>query len=184
MTDQLDSYVLLIRHGRPRRRDYEVVRVLARDSAGGAAGVLLMALAAVADRASVSFGPRAEGVPAKSSGESPAAPSGAQQGPNETEAEVVEVITKDDIDAVRAYRTALRSTYVSRDGDECGRTYNLVDEDAADALIAELEAEVERANELCIRDLEHTEKRAEQAEAEVELRDRMLRDIIERWNGL
>lgn len=134
-------------------------------AAGGAAGVLLMALAAVADRASVSFGPRAEGVPAKSSGESPAAPSGAQQGPNETEAEVVEVITKDDIDAVRAYRTALRSTYVSRDGDECGRTYNLVDEDAADALIAELEAEVE-------------------------LRDRMLRDIIERialtperWNG-
>lgn len=54
-------------------------------AAGGAAGVLLMALAAVADRASVSFGPRAEGVPAKSSGESPAAPSGAQQGPNETE---------------------------------------------------------------------------------------------------
>jgi len=33
VTDQLDSYVLLIRHGRPRRRDYEVVRVLARDSA-------------------------------------------------------------------------------------------------------------------------------------------------------
>ena len=51
-------------------------------AAGGAAGVLLMALAAVADRASVSFGPRAEGVPAKSSGESPAAPSGAQQGPH------------------------------------------------------------------------------------------------------
>lgn len=133
--------------------------------AGGAVGILVMALAAVADRASVSFGPRAEGVPAKSSGESPAAPSGAQQGPNETEAEVVEVITKDDIDAVRAYRTALRSTYVSRDGDECGRTYNLVDEDAADALIAALDAEVA-------------------------LRDRMLRDIIERialtperWNG-
>jgi hypothetical protein len=70
-----------------------------------------------------------------------------------------------DIDAVRAYRTALRSTYVSRDGDECGRTYNLVDEDAADALIAALDAEVA-------------------------LRDRMLRDIIERialtperWNG-
>ncbi len=60
----------------------------------------------------------------------------------------------------------------------------------ADALITALEAEVERANELCIRDLEHTEKRAEQAEAEVALRDRMLRDIIERialtperWNG-
>ncbi len=33
MTDKLDSYVVLIRHGRPRRRDYEVVRVLARDSA-------------------------------------------------------------------------------------------------------------------------------------------------------
>ena len=41
----------------------------------------------VVDHASVSFGPRAEGVPAKSSGESPAAPSGAQQGPNETEAD-------------------------------------------------------------------------------------------------
>jgi hypothetical protein len=74
----------------------------------------------------------------------------------------------------------------------------------ADALITALEAEVERANELCIRDLEHTEKRAEQAEAEateawqkcreheaeVAIRDRMLRDIIERialtperWNG-
>lgn len=55
--------------------------------AGGAVGILVMALAVVADRASVSFGPRAEGVPAKSSGESPAAPSGAQQGPNETEAD-------------------------------------------------------------------------------------------------
>ena len=33
VTDKLDSYVVLIRHGRPRRRDYEVVRVLARDSA-------------------------------------------------------------------------------------------------------------------------------------------------------
>jgi hypothetical protein len=48
-------------------------------------------------------------------------------------------------DAVRQYRTALRSTYVSRDGDECGRTYNLVDEDAADAAIAELKAERDAA---------------------------------------
>lgn len=31
--NDLASYVVLIRHGRPRRRDYETVRVLARDSA-------------------------------------------------------------------------------------------------------------------------------------------------------
>ena len=42
------------------------------------------------------------------------------------------------------YQHALRSTYVSRDVDECGRTYDLVDEAAADALIAALEAELER----------------------------------------
>ncbi len=74
----------------------------------------------------------------------------------------------------------------------------------ADALITALEAEVERANELCIRDLDELRQRAEQAEAEateawqkckeheaeVAIRDRMLRDIIERialtperWNG-
>ena len=36
------------------------------------------------------------------------------------------------------YKHALRSTYVSRDADERGRTYGLVDEDKADALIAAL----------------------------------------------
>lgn len=41
----------------------------------------------VVDHASVSFGPRAEGVPAKGGDQPPVAPSGAQQGPNETEAD-------------------------------------------------------------------------------------------------
>ena len=49
------------------------------------------------------------------------------------------------MNAIEAYRHALRSTYVSRDADECGRTYGLVDEDAADAAITELEAERDEA---------------------------------------
>lgn len=47
--------------------------------------------------------------------------------------------------AVEGYKHALRSTYVSRDADECGKTYGLVDEDKADAAIAELEAERDEA---------------------------------------
>lgn len=66
-----------------------------------------------------------------------------------------------DIDAVQAYRTALRSTYVSRDGDECGRTYNLVDEDAADAAIAALEAERDAARSA----QKKAQRRADQIEA-------------------
>ena len=57
----------------------------------------------------------------------------------------------------------------------------------ADALITALEAEVQRAKFQSYNELR---QRAEQAEAEVALRDRMLRDIIERialtperWNG-
>ena len=47
-----------------------------------------------------------------------------------------------DLDKAREeYKHALRSTYVSRDADECGRTYGLVDEDKADALIAALQEE-------------------------------------------
>ena len=40
------------------------------------------------------------------------------------------------------YQHALRSTYVDRGEPDVGRTYYLVDEDKADALIAALEAEV------------------------------------------
>lgn len=61
-----------------------------------------------------------------------------------------------DIDKAREeYKHALRSTYVSRDADECGRTYGLVDEDKADVLIAALEAENEalKAENERIRDL-------------------------------
>lgn len=51
-----------------------------------------------------------------------------------------------DLDKAREeYKHALRSTYVSRDADECGRTYGLVDEDKADALIAALEAKLAAA---------------------------------------
>ena len=47
-----------------------------------------------------------------------------------------------DLDKAREeYKHALRSTYVSRDADECGRTYGLVDEDKADVLIAALQEE-------------------------------------------
>lgn len=42
------------------------------------------------------------------------------------------------------YASALRSTFVSRSEPEVGKTYDLVDEDAADSLIAALEAENER----------------------------------------
>ena len=85
-----------------------------------------------------------------------------------------------DLDRLRKeYQHALRSTYVSRDVDECGRTYDLVDEAAADALIAALEAEVKRlddklmeaegAHENARRWFEEQKKqfaRAEKAEAE------------------
>ena len=42
------------------------------------------------------------------------------------------------------YQHALRSTYVDRGEPDVGRTYYLVDEDKADALITALEAELER----------------------------------------
>ena len=42
------------------------------------------------------------------------------------------------------YQHALRSTYVDRGEPDVGRTYYLVDEDKADALIAALVAELER----------------------------------------
>ena len=63
----------------------------------------------------------------------------------------------------KEYQHALRSTYVSRDADECGRTYDLVDEAAADALITALEAEVQRAKFQSYNELR---QRAEKAEAE------------------
>lgn len=43
------------------------------------------------------------------------------------------------------YEHALRSTYVSRDANECGRTYDLVDEAAADALLTQMQAERDEA---------------------------------------
>lgn len=42
---------------------------------------------------------------------------------------------------VEAYRSALRSTYVDRCEPDVGRTYDLVDEDAADAALAALAEE-------------------------------------------
>ena len=58
-------------------------------------------------------------------------------------------ISRSELDRLREeYQHALRSTYVDRGEPDVGRTYYLVDEDKADALIAALEAEVERANEL------------------------------------
>jgi hypothetical protein len=43
--------------------------------------------------------------------------------------------------ALEEYRNALRSTYVDRSEPDIGRTYDLVDEEAADKYIAELEQE-------------------------------------------
>ena len=91
-----------------------------------------------------------------------------------------------DLDRLREeYQHALRSTYVSRDADECGRTYDLVDEAAADALIAALEAEVQRAKFQSYNELRHRAEQAEaeateawqkcrEHEAEAAIRDRML----------
>lgn len=82
---------------------------------------------------------------------------------------------------------------------ECAHSYTtpLGVSKRADAVIAALEAEVEQStlvnNRLRVswrEDVGSERDRAEQAEAEVALRDRMLRDIIERialtperWNG-
>jgi len=89
------------------------------------------------------------------------------------------------------YASALRSTFVSRSEPEVGKTYDLVDEDAADSLIAALGDEIAELTGQNI-DLEvwraSAVKRAEQAEAEateawqkcreheaeVAIRDRML----------
>jgi len=46
------------------------------------------------------------------------------------------------------YQHALRSTYVDRGEPDVGRTYYLVDEDKADALIAALEQELAIAKRL------------------------------------
>lgn len=88
-----------------------------------------------------------------------------------------------DIDAVQAYRTALRSTYVSRDGDECGRTYNLVDEAAADAAIEALQerceyiaADFDRMQAECKRE----KKRAEKVEDDLRWRTEQRDDLLNR----
>lgn len=66
--------------------------------------------------------------------------------------------------ALEEYNHALRSTYVSRSEPDIGRTYILVDEDAADAVIVELEAENERLRNAYG---PGERQRAEQAEAEI-----------------
>jgi len=74
-----------------------------------------------------------------------------------------------DLDKARErYASALRSTFVSRSEPEVGKTYDLVDEDAADSLIAALGDEIAELTGQNI-DLEvwraSAVKRAEQAEA-------------------